>query len=131
MPRTSRNSFDSALGQLQKQARGLLIGLRNEIRATEAELERLRREESKLSSLAGQTRDGVPAASRGRTRKGGRINWTGVLQLMPKQFKASNVRGVRGLKAKRSSEIFAAITRWVEAGAVKRRERGVYERIKA
>ncbi|HTW88772.1 MAG TPA: hypothetical protein VMD75_12285 [Candidatus Binataceae bacterium] len=40
------------------------------------------------------------------------------------------MRDVRGLKGKRSSEIFAAITRWIDAGAVKRRERGVYERAK-
>jgi hypothetical protein len=131
MPRIARKSFDSVLGQLQKQARGLLIGLRNEIRATEAELERLKKEESNLSSLAGPAREGAPAAAGGRTRKGGRINWTVVLEQLPKQFKASDVRGVRGLKGKRSSEIFAAITRWIDAAAVKRRERGVYERVKA
>jgi hypothetical protein len=130
MPRASQHSFDSALGQLQKQARGLLNGLRNEIRATEAELARLRKEESKLSSLAGKVRAGAPAAPRGRARKGGRINWTEVLQRIPKQFKASDVRAVRGLKGKRSSEIFAAITRWIDAGAVKRRARGAYERVK-
>jgi hypothetical protein len=39
------------------------------------------------------------------------------------------VRKVRGLKDKRSSEIFAAITRWIDAGAVKRRGRGTYERV--
>lgn len=131
MPRNSRNNFDSALGQLQKQARGLLVSLRNEIRATEAELGRLRKEESNLSSLAGQVRNGAPAAPRGRARRAGRIDWGEILQQMPKQFKASNVRAVRGLKSKRSSEIFAAITRWIDAGAVKRRERGVYERVKA
>ena len=36
----------------------------------------------------------------------------------------SQIRTVRGLKNKRSSEIFAAITRWVEAGSVKRKKRG-------
>src|ERR1700719_4681445 len=91
MPRISQANFNSALGQLQKHAHGLLVGLRNEIRATEAELERLRKEESKLTALTGQARNGVPATVRGRSRKGGRINWTGVLQQMPKQFKASNV----------------------------------------
>jgi len=130
MPRTARKNYNSVLGQLQKQARGLLIGLRSEIRATEAELERLKKEESNLSSLAGRARAGAPAAARGRARKGGRINWSLVLEQLPKQFKASNVRDVRGLKGKRSSEIFAAITRWIDAGAVKRRERGVYERAK-
>ncbi len=82
-------------------------------------------------SLAGEAaRNGATVAGRGRPRKGGRINWGTVLQRMPRQFKASHVRSVRGLKDKRSSEIFAAITRWIDAGAVKRRERGVYERVK-
>jgi hypothetical protein len=131
MARTSQSNFGSALVQLEKEARGLLIGLRGQIRTKEAELARLRKEEWKLLSLPGHARNGAPAAARGRTRKGRRIDWSGVLQQMPKQFKASNVRGVRGLKDKRSSEIFAAIARWIEAGAVKRRERGVYERVKA
>ena len=48
---------------------------------------------------------------------------------LPKQFKASHIRTVRGLKNKRPSEFFAAITRWMEAGAVKRKERGLYERV--
>jgi hypothetical protein len=59
---------------------------------------------------------------------GGRINWRSVLAQLPKQFKASNVRQVRGLKDKRPSEIFAAITRWIEAGLAKRKTRGLYEK---
>jgi hypothetical protein len=50
---------------------------------------------------------------------------------MPRHFKAANVRTIRGLKDKRSSEIFSAITRWIDAGTVKRRARGTYERVKA
>ncbi len=130
MPRGSQRNFTSAFGQLQKQARGLLIGLRNQIRATESEIARLKKEESKLLDLARPSRNGAPAAARGRTRKGGRVNWGSVLERMPKQFKAAHVRSIRGLKGKRSSEIFAAITRWIEAGNVKRRDRGVYERVK-
>jgi len=49
----------------------------------------------------------------------------------PRIKEASDVRGVRGLKDNRSSEIFATITRWIDAGAVKRRARGTYERVKA
>jgi len=52
-----------------------------------------------------------------------------VLSALPKQFKAADVRNVRGLKQKRPSEIFAAITRWIDAGAARRRARGVYERV--
>ena len=130
MPRGKRNRFDSVLGQLQKQASSLLAGLRGQIRAAENELARLKKEESRLSGLAGPTRNGVPVAARRRTRKTGRVDWSSVLQGLPKQFKAANVRAVRGMKDKRSSEIFAAITRWIDAGAVKRRERGTYERVK-
>jgi hypothetical protein len=130
MPRRSQKNFSSALGQLQKQARGLLAGLRDQIRATENEIARLKKEETKLLGLAGQPGTSVRSAPRGGGRKRGRIDWSSVLQRVPKQFKASHVRGVRGLKDKRSSEIFAAITRWIDAGAVKRRARGVYERVK-
>jgi len=52
-----------------------------------------------------------------------------VLNQLPKQFQASHIRAVRGLKNKRPSEIFAAITRWIEAGTVKRKARGAYERV--
>jgi len=38
------------------------------------------------------------------------------LEQLPKQFKAAEVREIRGLKGKRPSEIFAAITRWIEGG---------------
>ncbi len=131
MPRSSQGHFASAVGKLETQARGLLTGLRSQIRATEAELTRLRKEESQLSALAGQRHNGARAVARRPAQRARRIDWSGVLKQMPKQFKASNVRGVRGLKDKRSSEIFAAITRWIEAGAVKRRERGVYERVQA
>ncbi|HUY38213.1 MAG TPA: hypothetical protein VMV13_05250 [Candidatus Binataceae bacterium] len=60
---------------------------------------------------------------------GGRINWREILSQLPKQFKASDVRGVRGLKGKRPSEIFAAITRWIDGGMAKRKARGLYERV--
>jgi len=131
MPRISQNNFDAKLGQLQKRARGLLTNLRGQIRAAEVELARLRKEESRLSGLTGPSRNGVPVAARRRTRKTRRVDWSNVLQRVPKQFKAANVRAVRGLKDKRSSEIFAAITRWIDAGAVKQRGRGAYERVKA
>ncbi len=48
---------------------------------------------------------------------------------LPKEFKASDVRKVRGIGDKPSSEIFAALTRWIMAKAIKRKERGVYRRV--
>ncbi|MGD0076667.1 MAG: hypothetical protein ABSD31_20410, partial [Candidatus Binataceae bacterium] len=61
--------------------------------------------------------------------RSGRINWRTILSDLPKQFKAADIRGIRGLKEKRPSEIFAAVTRWIEGGLVKRKARGVYERL--
>ncbi len=130
MPRTT-TAGSSAFSQVQAQARELLAKLRSEIRTKDAELRRLRQEESKLAALTGQP--GMAASNGGiGPRRGARarINWGDVLNKLPKQFKASDIRAVRGLREKRSSEIFAAITRWIEAGAVKRRDRGLYERLR-
>ena len=131
MPRMT-SSPTSALTQIQAHAREALTKMRADIRSKDAELRRLRQDESKLAALVGQpgmaTSDGGGVA-RGRGSRT-RINWGDVLDKLPKQFKASDIRSVRGLKDKRSSEIFAAITRWIEAGSVKRRDRGIYERTK-
>ena len=126
MPRSKNLRTSSAFSQVQKQARQLLATLRIEIRSKEGDLRRLKEEESQLSALIGQRADkGTRRASGGAPKAGSRINWGTVLEQMPKQFKASDVRSVRGLKDKRSSEIFAAITRWIEAcGAVKRKDQG-------
>jgi hypothetical protein len=114
----------SAFEQVQRQARALLLKLRKDLRKKESEVNRLREEEARLGSLIGR-------ASAGRASvagAGARVNWKSVLSALPKQFKAADVRKVRGLKGKRPSEIFAAITRWIEAGTARRRARGVYER---
>jgi hypothetical protein len=133
MPRTSLGGVTSAFERIQRQARTVLGGLRGQIRAKENELLRLKQEEARLSHLlggggkAGQTARAAAAAPGGGGGRG-RINWREVLKQMPKQFKASDVRRVRGLKSKRPSEIFAAITRWIDAGLAKRKKRGIYER---
>jgi hypothetical protein len=125
MPRRRMQAdFTSGFRQVQQQARALLANLRREIRNKEIQLGRLKEEESRLATLAGRAR----AAGNGAAREQGRINWRAVLGRLPRQFKASDVRSVRGLRSKRPSEIFAAITRWIEAGLVKRRARGLYER---
>jgi hypothetical protein len=130
MPRTTSTQIISAFSRVQKQARELLVGVRREIRSKEADLLRLKKEESQLSGIAGQREtEEAKSASGGSSGATARINWGTVLEQLPKQFKASQIRTVRGLKNKRSSEIFAAITRWMEAGAVKRKKRGLYERV--
>lgn len=127
MPRRKSPSVSSAFRRVQQQARGLLADLRNQIRSKEAELKRLLAEEGNLGRLVGRAgAKGQGGAAGGR----GRINWRIVLNQLPKQFGASDVRKVRGLKQKRPSEIFAAITRWIEAGFVKRKARGLYQRTK-
>jgi hypothetical protein len=131
MPRRSNSELGSAFGQLQQQARALLSTLRKEISAKEAELERLREDESRLGLVTGKVAaQASPGPGRGMRSQpsSGRINWRTVLEQLPKQFNASDVRSVRGLQDKRPSEIFAAVTRWIDGGSVKRKARGVYER---
>ena len=138
MPRGKRSRGSSAFEQVQRQARALLITLRGEIRSKEAELKQLKEEEGTLNRLGGgpkiavrgmATRSVANPAAHVPARRGRRINWSGVLQQLPKQFKAADIRSVNLVKGKRPSELFAAITRWIEAGMVKRKTRGVYERI--
>jgi hypothetical protein len=137
MPRhKNTQGVTSAVQQVQKQAQALLVSLRKEILVKERELLRLKNEEASLGRLTGSrvtpiARFAAPKTSAAATRasRGGRINWRSVLEQLPKQFKAAEVRDIRGLKGKRPSEIFAAITRWIEGGTVKRKARGLYERI--
>jgi len=126
MPRRRNFVSSSAFRQVQRQANALLAKLRNEIRKKEAEVRRLLDEESRLSALTG--RASASAARRTASKGAGRINWKTVLGQLPRQFKASDIRKVRGLAEKRPSEIFAAITRWIEGGMAKRKKRGVYEK---
>lgn len=134
MPRKrspSANTVTSAFRQVQQQARSLMVNLRKEIRTKETELRRLKEEESRLSMLIGgqaSPASGRAASARAATH-GGRVNWRAVLEQLPKQFRAADVRLVRGLKGKRPSEVFAAITRWIQMGSARRKARGVYERV--
>jgi hypothetical protein len=135
MPRTKGSaSTASAIRQVQRQAGSVLGKLRKDIRTMEIELARLKRDEESLGRLAGRGATGGGVAREPRAAGsaagggGGRINWRNVLAQLPKQFKASNVRQLRGLKDKRPSEIFAAITRWIDAGLAKRKTRGLYEK---
>jgi hypothetical protein len=131
MPRRKTVQAGTAFQQVQQQARALLQSLRAEIRGKQAELERLKEEETALDRLSGSFGAAAVADapnSTGRGRRAGRVDWSGILQQLPKQFKAADVRGIRSVAGKRSSEIFAAITRWIEGGSVKRKARGLYER---
>ena len=130
MPRKRQTvPASTAFQQVQQQARALLPSLRAEIRGRQAELERLKEEETALDRLSGSFRtvDGATTPSGRGRRAGGRVDWSGILQQLPKQFKAADVRGIRAVAGKRSSEIFAAITRWIEGGSVKRKSRGLYD----
>jgi len=131
MPRKkSSGRVPSAFRQVQERARALLVSLRKEIKAKEVELSRLKQEESSLGRLTGRAAPARAAAAAGpRRMRGSRINWTAILEQLPKQFKAADVRSIRGVQHKRASEVFAAITRWIEAGMAKRKSRGMYERV--
>ncbi len=126
MPRRKNStSVTSAFRRVQVQARALLADLRKQIRGKEAELRRLKEEETRLGHLVGRSvGNGNAGVGVGR----GRVNWRAVLAQVPREFSAADVRSIRGLKQKRPSEIFAAITRWIDAGLAKRKSRGVYQR---
>lgn len=134
MPRKKRLLGGNAFEQVRRQARNLVVALRGEIRTKEAELRKLKDEEAALSRLGGRAASGAASVAReGRSPRaskgtGRRIDWRTILEQLPKQFKAADIRTVGAVKNKRPSEIFAAITRWIEAGTVKRKTRGVYER---
>jgi hypothetical protein len=135
MPRRKNaGNVTSALVQVQRQAQAILVSLRKEIHAKEMELVQLKNQAANLGRLTGSSAKRVTGAPKARAvatgrPRGGRVNWRAVLEQLPKQFKAVDIRDIRGIKGKRPSEIFAAITRWIEAGTVKRKARGLYERV--
>jgi hypothetical protein len=130
MPRTAGIQIASALDQLWKLTGQLLAKLGNEIRSKERDLRRLKEAESKLVALTGQRRIRRKRAAQRISGPIKRIDWRVILEKLPRQFRASDIRTVGAVKDKRRSELFSAITRWVEAGTVKRKERGLYERVK-
>jgi hypothetical protein len=130
MPRDIPTQARSALRQVQGKARQVLKSLAQEIRAKESELRRLRDNEAQLAPLIERRSAPVSRSERDAPGKGaGRIDWRAVLEKLPKEFKASHIRAVPRMKDKRPSEVFAAIARWIDAKMVKRKERGLYERV--
>ena len=129
MPRTAMAQIGSRFEQLRKLARQRLISLRSEIRSGEAELGLLKEAETRLSRLTGLRESAVRRMGERAARSVTRTNWTTVLEQLPQQFKASDLRTLPGVEGKRSSQLFAAVTHWIEAGVVRRKERGLYERV--
>ena len=95
MPRTT-TAGSSAFTQVQTQARELLAKLRSEIRTKDAELRRLRQEESKLAALTGQP--GMAASNggmatrrgaRGREHVSGRYSWEQTARRLEQIIRAS------------------------------------------
>lgn len=108
---------------IREQARTALEQLRKQTRRLEVELRDLRAQEQQLSALLGRAEPEREVSTAHR----GRIDWLSVLKRLPQEFRANDVR--KRVGEKRPSEIFAAITRWQQAKLVKRKERGVYERV--
>jgi hypothetical protein len=125
----SRTAQATGFNHLQKQARQILTAIKQEIRSKEVEIERLKLEESQLTSLLGhQPRGGGISNGGGKVRI--RTDWTTILGQLPKQFQTSDLRKIHDLKDRRSSEIYAGITGWMQAGSVKKKDRGLYQRMK-
>jgi hypothetical protein len=130
MPRGTLTQGRGRFHQVQGQARRFLRSLAREIRIKEAELRSLRDDEAKLVAATDRRNASSRGFNRSRLRKGAsRINWLAVLERLPKEFKASHIGAVSAVKHKRPSERFAAISRWIDAKMVKRKSRGIYERV--
>jgi hypothetical protein len=123
MPRT----HSSAFSEFQRQARAALTDLRREISVLETELRQLRDDEVQLARLAKPVE--LPTPSVRRSAASGRVNWRQVLIRLPKEFRTADLQKVQALRHKRPSEIYAGIYRWTDARLVKRKERGVYQRL--
>ena len=117
----------SPFAQLQNEAREVIREVTSQITSKKAELRQLEGQLEQLAPFAGNGRANGAARPARAVRV--RIDWSEVLKKLPKEFQASNIRKVRGLKDKRPSELFAAITRWIDSGAVKKKDRGVYLRV--
>jgi hypothetical protein len=75
MPRRSNSEGSaSAFQRVQQQARSLLLGLRKEIRAKEAELKHLKDEESSLGRLTGNFAGSAGSSTRAAGSGSGRID---------------------------------------------------------
>ena len=136
MPRQKRPQSDTTMERVQQQARALLDTLQEEIHNKESELARLKEEATALRRLGlggpvAKARSNGPTAraTTAATMSSGRVDWRAMLDELPKQFAAADIRNIGAAQSKRPSEIFAAITRWIEAGLVRRKARGQYERI--
>ncbi len=120
-------TYAPAFRQFQRRARAALAQLRREISSRETELRELRDEEMRLTRLVGRVALATPSM---RLSAGsGRVNWRQVLARLPKEFRTSDLRKIEALRNKQSSEIYNGISRWTDAGLVKRKERGVYQRL--
>src|SRR5690348_835949 len=99
MARRASGTLTSAIDQLATRSRQLLGRLRQEIGTKEAELKGLKGREADLTALAkGHVVARRPSGKKPSRKRGGRIDWNSVLAQLPKTFKASEVRKVRGLK---------------------------------
>jgi hypothetical protein len=127
MEKTMPGTYASAFRQFQRRAHAALTDLRREISSRETELRELRDEEMQLARLAGRV--ALPTPSAQHPTISGRVNWRQVLAKLPKEFRTSDLRKVGALRNKQSSEIYNGISRWTDAGLIKRKERGVYQRL--
>lgn len=126
----ARTAQAIGFNQLQKQVRQVLTTIKQEIRSKEVEINRLKLEESQLTRLLSHQPRVAAAISNGNGTARTRKDWTAILGQLPKQFRASDLHKIHDLKDRRSSEIYAGITRWMQAGSVKKKDRGLYERLK-
>src|ERR1700684_512815 len=87
----------SAYERFREQAVTPLYTIRKDIRDVELELVSLRKQEEQLGLITGESSGSEVAESNGTEPSQGRTDWRVILAKLPKRFKASDVRKVRGL----------------------------------
>jgi hypothetical protein len=125
--RMETERVQSAAEQLRQNAASLLREVRGEIEQIVAKLRELREEENHLARFLGETP--MQQTNNGASHTESRTDWKAVLGTLPKKFKASDIRNIPQIGNRRSSEIYAGITRWMDAGLIKRAGRGDYVKV--
>jgi len=135
----ARPRRDDLFEAVRHQAARLLATIGGEIQRRENELQHLRRQAENWRAAIGKVGRSstvrLPRARQGRPsnrlmgktgRGGGRVSWDEVLGSVPSQFRVEDVLKHPGARAKGRSQIYAALSRWLAAGKIKRIAMGKY-----
>src|SRR5262249_3830651 len=134
----ARPRKDDVFGPVRQQAARVLATIAHEIQRREDELQHLTHQANAWRTAIGGARRAVSVrARRGRRankasragkrgRASTRVSWAEVLASVPAQFGASDVLKHPGARSKGKPHIYAALSRWLSDGKIKRIATGKY-----